>query len=196
MRKLTLLVTIVLAVMLTVVGGAAIAKGGKEHRAHAHLNGYQEVPLTLSTSGKGKLWITKIDASAKTLDYKLQIRTLEGSLTPPPTNPGAVGQAHLHFGKRGLAGGVIAFLCGGGGKPACATTGTITGTIAAANILGPAGQGIEAGNFDEFLAALKHGAVYANVHTTLYPAGEIRGQVVRGHHHHVKHKGKKKDRDD
>ena len=40
-----------------------------------------------------------------------------------------------------MTGGVSAFLCGGGGKPACAG-GVATGEIVAANVLGPAAQGI------------------------------------------------------
>jgi hypothetical protein len=48
-------------------------------------------------------------------------------------------------------------------------------------------MGLEAGNLDELLAALRAGATYANVHTTLRPAGEVRGQISAhngngGHH--------------
>src|SRR5215469_10943200 len=52
--------------------------------------------------------------------------------------------AHLHFAPSRVAGGVMIFLCGGGGQPACpaATSGSITGTITAANVTGPVGQGI------------------------------------------------------
>jgi hypothetical protein len=39
--------------------------------------------------------------------------------------------AHLHFAPSKVNGGVMIFLCGGDGQPACpaATSGTITGTI-------------------------------------------------------------------
>src|SRR5581483_43261 len=39
--------------------------------------------------------------------------------------------SHLHFAPLKVAGGVMIFLCGGGGQPSCpaATSGTITGTI-------------------------------------------------------------------
>jgi hypothetical protein len=53
----------------------------------------------------------------------------------------------------------------------------VTGTITPANILGPAGQGIAAGEFDEFIAAMRAGVTYANVHTAQFPGGEIRGQI-------------------
>ena len=85
-----------------------------------------------------------------------------------------------------MNGGIIAFLCGGGGKPACPeTTGTVTGTITLADIIGPgpnpanpaADQGIEPGSFQEAVRALRAGAVYANVHSERFPGGEIRGQL-------------------
>ena len=70
------------------------------------------------------------------------------------------------------------FLCGGGGKPACPNTeATITGTVTAANVIGPAGQGISAGQFDEAIRAMRSGLAYANVHTVSFPSGEIRGQL-------------------
>jgi hypothetical protein len=46
-------------------------------------------------------------------------------------------------------------------------------------VIGPAGQGVAAGEFAEVLQAIRAGAAYANVHTTNFPAGEIRGQVER-----------------
>jgi hypothetical protein len=86
--------------------------------------------------------------------------------------------AHIHLGRPGITGGVSAFLCGGGGKPACpATSGTVTGTITAADVIGPAGQGIAAGELAELLRALREGATYANVHSTGFPGGEIRGVI-------------------
>ena len=56
---------------------------------------------------------------------------------------------------------------------------TLTGTIQMADVLGnAAAQGLEAGEFDEFLTAIRSGATYANVHSAGFPGGEIRGQVV------------------
>jgi len=50
--------------------------------------------------------------------------------------------ARIHLGARATTGGVAAFLCGRGGKPACPPTGgTVTATITPANVIGPAGQG-------------------------------------------------------
>ncbi len=67
-----------------------------------------------------------------------------------------------------------------GGTPVCPQTGKVTGTITAANVIGPAGQGIAAGEFAEALRAVRKGVAYANVHSSKYPAGEIRGQIDGG----------------
>ena len=62
------------------------------------------------------------------------------------------------------------------------------GTIRPADVIGPVGQGITAGQFDELLDAISADTTYVNVHSSLYPGGEIRSQLDqhkgRGHHHH------------
>ena len=151
----------------------------------AHLDGYQEVPA-ISTTGSGKF---KIKVNGDSAQFKLRYSDLSSP----------VKFAHVHFGREGVNGGVIAFLCGGGGKPACPASGEVTGTIVPADVIGPADQGIAAGEFAEFVRALKADAVYANVHTDTFGDGEIRGQVGHGHHFggngHGKGNGKKHDRD-
>jgi hypothetical protein len=93
--------------------------------------------------------------------------------------------AHLHFAPSKVNGGVMIFLCGGGGQPDCpaTTSGSITGTITAANVTGPAAQGIAAGDLDSALEAVRAGLSYANMHTANFGSGEIRGQVRRGAGH-------------
>ena len=49
------------------------------------------------------------------------------------------------------------------------------------DIIGPAGQGITAGEWGELVAAIRSGVTYANVHTTAHPGGEIRGQINDEH---------------
>ncbi len=84
-------------------------------------------------------------------------------------------QAHIHFGGAAQSGGISVFLCtnlgnGPAGTQLCpAAPATITGTITAANVIGPAGQGITAGQLDELVSAMKAGVTYANVHSSLYP---------------------------
>jgi hypothetical protein len=149
------------------VGSYALADGGKKNLKADDLTGYQENP-DISTTGTGSFKAT-IDDTAQTITYELTYSGLEG---------GAAFAAHIHFGKRAVNGGVSAFLCGGGDKPACpAMAGTVNGVVDAADVIGPAGQGIAAGEFAELVAAMRAGHSYVNVHTPTWPGGEIRAQI-------------------
>jgi CHRD domain len=157
-----------IAVALTSVAGA----GDGNSTVRAVLNGYQEVvgPGSISTTGSGD-FEAKIDQREQTITF-----TLTYTLENPAT------QAHIHFAQRHVGGGVSAFLCGGGGQAPCppgtAEQATVTGVITPAHVIGPAGQGIEPGSFGELVRAMVAGATYANVHSTRWPAGEIRGQIA------------------
>jgi hypothetical protein len=50
----------------------------------------------------------------------------------------------------------------------------------AANVTGPTSQGIAAGDLTSALEAVREGNAYANMHSQMFPLGEIRGQVRRG----------------
>ena len=62
-------------------------------------------------------------------------------------------------------------------QPCPAAPATITGTIGPEDVVGPTGQGIEVGAFDELLDAIRAGVTYANIHTVGRPGGEIRAQL-------------------
>ena len=163
-------VLVVLLVALG-VGSYAIASGGKKHLRADTLSGYQENP-DVSTAATGS-FVATIDDAAQTITYELEYSGIEG---------GTASAAHIHFGKRAVNGGVSAFLCSGGDKPACpATAGTVSGVIDAADIIGPVAQGIGLGEFDELVAAMRAGQTYVNVHSTggtpAWPGGEIRAQI-------------------
>jgi CHRD domain len=68
--------------------------------------------------------------------------------------------------------------------PICPTASpaTVTGTLTQANVIPLSAQGIDAGaaGFAEMIQAIKHGAAYVNVHSTLHPGGEIRGRLGGG----------------
>jgi len=174
--------------LTTLAAGIAIAIGasslmahdddgdrGRDHDSkfvvHADLIGFQEVPA-LSTTAHGTFhaWV---DTKANTISYRLTYDALEGT----------VQQSHVHFGQKGVSAGVSFFLCsnlgnGPAGTPACpAPPAEVTGVITPDLIVGPTGQGIEAGAFAEIVAAMREGVAYANVHSTKWPAGEIRGQL-------------------
>lgn len=169
MKKLRLHVVLVGALLLALgIGSYAVAGGGRNH-VQGDLEGLQENP-DISTTGNGT-FDARIDDDAQTITYELSYSALEG---------GAVSQAHIHLGKRAVNGGISAFLCGGGDKPACPAAGTVSGEIDAADVIGPAGQGIAAGEFAELVAAIRAGHTYTNVHTATWPGGEIRGQIDDG----------------
>jgi len=96
----------------------------------------------------------------------------------------AIQQAHIHFGQKAVNGGIVLFLCsnigGPAGTPACPlppAPGVVTRTLTSADVIGPAGQGIAAGELLEVIDAIRAGAAYCDVHTTTFPGGEIRGQI-------------------
>ena len=156
----------------TVLVTSFAVAGDRERDFEARLSGYQEVPA-VSTSGRGS-FDARLSGDEDTLRFVLRYSDLEA----------AAAAAHIHFGQRFVAGGVVAFLCGGGptNKPACPEgTGdervTVSGSIKAADVIGPEGQGISPGEFQELVRALRHEVTYVNVHSSRFPAGEIRGQV-------------------
>jgi hypothetical protein len=53
----------------------------------------------------------------------------------------------------------------------------VEGVIDPTDVIGPAGQGLAAGEFAELVRAMRAGMTYANVHTNKHPGGDIRGQI-------------------
>jgi hypothetical protein len=163
----------------------------------ANLSGFEEVgafpslkpgtgpggePETISgptgaifSPGNGTLKLT-LDTNLKTISY-----TLTYSVLSSP-----VEQAHIHFGKRHVPGGIMVFFCTNlttptppAGTPGCLPApATVTGTWSAANVVAVPTQNItSAGNFDALVAALLSDTAYGNIHTDKFPSGEIRGQI-------------------
>jgi hypothetical protein len=172
MRRL--LVLAVAAASLIAVIAAPIVAGEGARRFEARLDGFNETPAAISTTGRGT-FTARLDGD--TIRFKLRFRDLTGAPT----------QAHIHFGAPATSGGISIWLCGSTSnnhpsQPAtCPTSrsGEIEATVGPANVIGPGGQGIAAGEFDELLRAMRAGVTYANVHTAAFPTGEIRGRIVR-----------------
>ena len=158
------------------------------NRFAARLSGYNEVHFiaaptpalrgAISTQARGSFRAV-IDDRAEMIHYELSFEGLEADVT----------QSHIHFGQRHTVGGIVVWLCQTAGTPAPAAVAgltplcggpranTVTGTITPAQVIEVVGQGIAPGEFDELVRAIRAGATYANVHSTLFPPGEIRGPI-------------------
>ena len=108
---------------------------------------------------------------------------------------GAAQVAHIHFGQAQNTGTPVVFFCNGGNRPEpCPDrpghSGTLTGTFTADDVVAVPSQNVSAGDFAGFVKILRAHLGYANIHTELFPAGEIRGQVSV-----VRHEDEDRDKD-
>jgi hypothetical protein len=137
----------------------------------AQLVSFNQVPSVLATSNG--TFEAEINDNG-TISFSLSYANMSSPVT----------QAHIHFGASRTNGGIMVFLCGGP-KAACPASGTVTGTLSAADVsVLPATngdsvipQGIQPGDLAGMIEAIRTGDTYVNVHTTTFPNGEIRGQV-------------------
>ena len=195
MRRTTLASTLSLAAAGLLLSVGAVADNGndngkgKQDKINTDLTGFQEVPVVITT-GQGQLKLV-IDESARTIDYTLTYSGLQADIT----------QSHIHVAQKAVNGSIVLWLCKTAGTqpsdpavsaltPFCPDprAGTVTGTLRDANALGtvsPAsGQQLAAGNLDDSLIAIEQGKAYGNIHTTVSPGGEIRGQINAEKHDH------------
>lgn len=179
--------------MSLIVSGTVFAddKGHKFERFETSLSSFNEVHFNagnattapslrgaISSAAQGSFKAT-LDKTTNIIGYELSYEGLESDIT----------QSHIHFGQRRTVGGIVIWLCQTEGTPApdavksstpfCPglRSGKVSGTIDASKVLAQTAQGIDAGQFDEILRALRAGATYANIHTTTFTPGEIRGQI-------------------
>jgi hypothetical protein len=153
---------------------AAPALADRDMEFKARLKGVNEVPA-VSTGASGRFEL-EFDRRTGEGRWKLRYDGLEGNVL----------QSHIHFGQRGVAGGISVFLCTNlgnsppnGAQPCAPSPAQLEGSFTAADVVGPAGQGIAPREFDELIRAMRQGLTYVNVHTSLVPSGEIRGQIKR-----------------
>ena len=176
MRRFTLQAALIGALLAAFGAGSyALAGGGTSQIKSDDMTGYLEVagPGPVSSVASGS-FEARIDDEANEIQYTLSYENLEAP----------VAQAHIHFGQRSVNGGISAWLCEGTSLSPSASTptcpgqgGTVSGTITPLEVIGPNGQGIAPGEFEELVAAIRAGRAYANVHSAKFPGGEIRGQL-------------------
>ena len=181
-------VVVAAALALLMVGAQGLlADGGTsdgERKLRTRLSGLNEPPAVLT--GAGGVFEAEISADESGFDYTLTYENLEGTVT----------QSHIHIGQALVNGGIAIWLCETATNPAPAavaaatpdcggpSSNTVSGTVTAAQVIGPNGQGVAPGEFAEVLNAMRRGVAYVNVHSSRSPGGEIRGQLQlsgRGH---------------
>ena len=163
---------VAVAATLGLLTAGALADARGPDRIEARLRGFQEVPAVSSVaSGRFR---AHVDKASLSLHYELSYAGLEGE----------VRMAHIHLGQHGVNGGIMVWLCQTSANPSpvastpqCPQSGSVSGVVTAGDVVGPAGQGVAPAEFGEMLAAIGGGVAYANVHSSKFPGGEIRGQL-------------------
>jgi len=178
------------AFLAIVVG--LVAADQDPNTVRTKLTGLEETTATINSPGSGEFTAT-ISEDGTMIKYVETYRDLSSAIT----------QSHIHFGRPGLSGQVVLFLCTNLTPPvgppmpqACplslSSPATITGTLTEADVIASpvvGGQGIDPGaaGFAEMVKAIRTGSAYVNVHTTNHPSGEIRGRLGRPDHDHDGH---------
>jgi hypothetical protein len=132
----------------------------------AHLTGAAEVadpPVETSATGQA---VFRLSRDGTELTYRLIVANIQN-----------VTMAHIHLAPADANGPVVVWLYPDG-PPAQLLPGRSSGvlavgTISADDLVGP----LMGASLEELIDALRAGDAYVNVHTTQYPAGEIRGQI-------------------
>ena len=128
----------------------------------AALSGGNEVPGVV-TGAAGTATVS-LNQATGVVTYRVEVFNM-----PVGTTAG-----HFHVGAPGVVGPVVVSFTVPTG---ISNDYAITGTASATDLVPRAAQGIN--SWEDFLQALMLGNIYANVHSTANPGGELRGQVVR-----------------
>jgi len=153
-----------LTVLVAISGAGVVSADAPARHFLAHLTGDQEVPPT-GSPGTGMLDLRLTDN-----DTKLRFRLRAEGVT-------RIIQSHIHIGAPGTNGPVVVFFFAPTPNTADkAITGDgfeVAGVRTAADFALPTGV-----TFAAFLADLRAGNTYVNIHSPAHPGGEIRGQIV------------------
>ena len=129
--------------------------------ASATLGGGEETPILLS--GAAGTAEVAIDPVAKEFAITLRVFNI-----PTTTTAG-----HIHVGPKGIAGPVVIDFPAIAGRLGDFVT---TFRVGEASFRASAAIGIN--TIDDVIQAVANGNAYVNIHTTTFPGGEIRGQLV------------------
>ncbi len=147
---------VVFGTLFLLMGGSPLMA---QTAVRATMTGEHEVPPVPSNASGRAVFVIYPDR----IDYTF---TGEGFGTE-------VQAAHIHLGFPGVNGPVIVPLFGGGNG---AFPGRLTGTLTETDFVAVQDRGVT--TFADVQNAILGGRTYINIHTTLAPGGEIRGQLL------------------
>lgn len=126
----------------------------------AILKGRNEVPpvRTIATGNA----VFQLNSSGTRLFFKLVVRNIN-----------RVTEAHIHLGRKGENGPVVASLFGPSKFGISVNRGVIRGSLTRNDLVGP----LSGRTIRDLVREIKIGNAYVNVHTVQNPDGEIRGQI-------------------
>ncbi|MBI3248289.1 MAG: CHRD domain-containing protein [Deltaproteobacteria bacterium] len=166
MKRFTTLGALLAAALIT---GAAYAgpigfSGG--------MSGDQEIAspeVVTDTTGKCSV---KFNNDLSAADFKIDVSAGVG-----------ITQAHFHCAVAGGNGPVVAFLFPFDGAGVNVNGTLNSGTLTNASIIATTGTDAcgtpLVNNIASLAAAMQNGRIYCNAHSTTYPAGEVRGQLLK-----------------
>lgn len=128
----------------------------------ASLSGRNEVPpVRTNATGNAEF---QLSANGKQLRFRLVINNIS-----------RVTEAHIHLGRRGVNGPIVAFLFGPSKFGISVRRGVVTGVLTRRDLVGP----LQGRTLRSLIREIRRGNTYVNVHTVQNPNGEIRGQIVK-----------------
>jgi hypothetical protein len=156
------------AAILTAVGGGFLAcndssTGPASTTYIATLNGANEKPNAVTTPATGTATYT---LTGNTLTYTITVTGLTSTST----------MSHIHLGSGAVAGPVIVPYTVYAIQNGLVTTGTIDLSNPVSSNSATLANTISG---DSLKVLLNNGNAYTNVHTLNFPAGEIRGQIIK-----------------
>jgi hypothetical protein len=153
MKRIMILVAAVL-LMISV----AFVQADENRNFRAHLSGANEVPsVDAYAQGQATFQLSK---DGNSLHYKLIVANIDD-----------VFASHIHCAPAGQNGPIGVTLYSGGVV-------TVNGVLAEDDIIAPnAGNACGWDDLEDVVSAIQSGDTYVNVHTSVNPGGEMRGQI-------------------
>jgi hypothetical protein len=164
MRKLvytTLILAAIISISISVIFTNQI-NAQQQNGYVATLNGKNEVPSHPDVTATGISGFIVNSGNSKVW-YQIEAEGLNG-----------VTQAHIHSGKVGENGPVVATLFKG--NKATVNGALVQGSITADKLEGP----LKGKSISDLIDLFDQASAYVNVHTETFPDGEIRGQISQG----------------